>query len=141
MVFIQLKKKTTPKVTLVKYNNMIVINLKGAVKKVHIIQSVWKWMTLMILLTLTYGVAPDSICSHHIFNRPSPAIRDNALNRFKYPLEACAVAGCLNLELISHLISHSNKYVHLKLCNNGKFAAYKWCNISIAEMYHFVGIS
>ncbi len=34
-----------------------------------------------------------------------------------------------------------NQYVHLKVDNlNGTFVGYKWINISISEIYHFLGI-
>ncbi len=55
------------------------------------------------LLRFTYVAVPESICNHHVCNKPGPTIRNNALNRFKNPLEACAVAGGLNSELMPRL--------------------------------------
>ncbi len=46
-------------------------------------------------------------------NGPCPAIRYNALNRLKDPLEACAMASGLNHELLSHLILNLNEYACL----------------------------
>ncbi len=77
--------------------------------------------------------------NHHIYNRPDPAMRENDVNRFKDPLDACAMACGLNCELISHLTFHLNKYALLKFGINVKFVGYKWCKFSIAETYHFLG--
>ncbi len=62
---------------------------------------------IQILLTFTNGVVPENMCNQYIYNGPGSATGDNALNRFHDPLVACAVAGGLHHELISHLIVHS----------------------------------
>ncbi len=49
-----------------------------------------------LTLTSTYGVTPENICNNHIYNGCGLVNRDNALNRVQDPLEACAIAGCLN---------------------------------------------
>ncbi len=85
-------------------------------------------------------MVPESICNHQNYNRIGPVINGNALNWFKGHLEACAVAGGINCELIFHMAFHSNEYAHLKTDNNGKFAGYMWCNISVMEIYYFIGI-
>ncbi len=65
----------------------------------------------------------------------------NALNHFKDPLEAYAVASGLNQELISHLTFHSYKYGRGKVDHSkGTFVGYMWTNISIAKMYQFLGV-
>ncbi len=58
-----------------------------------------------IPLTFTYRVMPESICNHHIYDRPGPAITDNALTGQRILLKTCAVDGGLKCDLISHLIS------------------------------------
>ncbi len=44
-------------------------------------------------MTFTYGALPESICNDYGNNRPGPAIKENALNKFTDPLEVCAAAG------------------------------------------------
>ncbi len=68
------------------------------------------------------GAAPESICNVNEYNGDGSAIKSSALNKNKDPLEACAVAGGLNRELISHLTFHSNQYACGKLDDiNGTF--------------------
>ncbi len=71
-------------------------------------------------------MVPDSICHHHVYNGHNQAIRDKSLNSLKDPLEAFAVAGGLNGELIPYLTFHSNEHARLKCGIDGKFAGYKW---------------
>ncbi len=77
---------------------------------------------MQIPLTFIYGEVPEIKCNHHVYIGCGPKIRDNALNRFEDPLEASAVAGSLNCELISNLTVHSNEFMCLKSDNNQKFA-------------------
>ncbi len=57
-----------------------------------------------------------------IYIGKGPVVTIDALNRFKDLLEACAVAGSLNRELISQLMFYSNEYPHGKLDHsNGIF--------------------
>ncbi len=62
---------------------------------------------IKIPMTLSYGAVPKSICKHHVHNGCRPATTNN---QFKYPLEACAVAGSLNQELLSNFTFLSNEY-------------------------------
>ncbi len=57
----------------------------------------------------TYSAEP--ICTINKYNGEGPAVKTNALNHFNDLLEACAVAGGLNRELIAHLTFHSNKFL------------------------------
>ncbi len=58
-------------------------------------------------------MVPTSICNHHLYNGCGPFGRDNTLNWFGDPLDACAVAGGHNFELISQLTFHANEYEYL----------------------------
>ncbi len=70
------------------------------------------------------------------YSSVGPVVKNNALNCFKDPLEACAVASSLNRELISHLMFHSNKNAHGKVAPvNGTFVGYKRANITVSEKY------
>ncbi len=95
---------------------------------------------IKIPMNFSYWTVPKSIHNIYIYNECSPPFRDNAPNRFKGPFEACAVAGGLNRELILHLMLHTNEYAHSKSFDYGDFCRYKCSNISIAEMYLFLGI-
>ncbi len=89
-----------------------------------------------IPLTFTYGAEPESICNVNEYNRKGPAVKTNACNHFKDLLEACALAGGLNQELISNLTLHSNEYACGKLDHTKRiFVGYKWMNITVAKMY------
>ncbi len=78
----------------------------------------------------------ESICNMIEYNGVGPVVKTNALNCFKDSFEACAVAGGLSRELISHLTFHSNKYTHGKLDHvHGTFVGYKWTSISLSKMY------
>ncbi len=87
---------------------------------------------IKIPLMFMYGLAPKSICNHHLYNWYGLLIRDNALNQFKDPLEACTVADGLNQELIPHLTFHSIEYACSKAHEGEKFAGYKRFEVSIA---------
>ncbi len=65
--------------------------------------------------TFIYSAKSESICNFNECNREGPAVKTVTLNHFKDLLEACAVDGGLNRELITHLTFHSNKYSHGKL--------------------------
>ncbi len=95
---------------------------------------------IQITLTFTYGAVPESIWNHHACNGASRAIRENALKWYNNPLDACVLAGGLNCELLSPLTFHLNKYMCSKHGKNENFAWYKWCIISIVEIYHLLGI-
>ncbi len=68
-----------------------------------------------IPLMFTYSAEPESICNVNEYNREGPVVKTNALNCFNNPLVACAVAGGLNQELISHLTIQSPQYACGKL--------------------------
>ena len=86
-----------------------------------------------IPLTFTYSAEPESICNVNEYIGEGSVVKTNALNCFKDPLEACAVAGGFNQELIFHLTFHSNKYACGKLDHTkGMFVGYKWTNITVA---------
>ncbi len=85
-----------------------------------------------IPMNFIYGAKSESICNANKYNRNGPAVKINALNHFKDPLETCVVAGSLNRELISQLIFYSNKYT------SGKVDHYKATNV--AEIYQLIGI-
>ncbi len=103
--------------------------------------NLWK---LMVHITITYR---HFCCLFTVKNQKLyPAITHttvmvwNVLNRFNMPLETCAVVGGLNRELMSHLTLQSNKYKCSYLDRDGRFCEYKWTNICVVEMYHFLGI-
>ncbi len=79
---------------------------------------------IKMLLTFTYSKEPEKIINYIKNNGCGPSIKGNALNRFKSLLGACAVAGGLNRELISHLSFHSNKYICEHL-DDDEFQSYK----------------
>ncbi len=91
-------------------------------------------------LSFCYGIKLETITSNCTCNGNGLAIKDIELNRFKSPLEACAIAGELNREPMSHLLFHCNKYASSHLDESNQFCGYKWTNISVVEMYHFLGI-
>ncbi len=89
-----------------------------------------------IPLTFTCTAEPESTCNVNKYIKKGPVVKTNVLNHFKDMLEACAVAGGLNQELISHLTFQSNENAHGKLDHTkGMFVGYKWTNITISEMY------
>ncbi len=91
------------------------------------------WLLLMELNQKVYSMWMN----HGV----GPALKTNVLNCFKDPLEACLVACGLNRELISHLTYYPNQYAQGKLNHiNGTFVKYKWTNITMSKMYHFLGI-
>ncbi len=92
-------------------------------------------------MTYTYGAEPESICHVNQYNRKGPAVTTNALDCLKDLLDAFAIAGSFNRELISQLTFHSNKYACGKEDDSkGVFVGYKCTNVSIAEMYQFIRI-
>ncbi len=50
------------------------------------------------------------------------------------------LVGFVHREVVLHLAFHSYEYVHAYCDYDGMFSGYKWCNIAVAEMYHFLGI-
>ncbi len=97
--------------------------------------------SIKIQRSFFYGAEPKSIYNHCQYNWWGPAIRPNALNHVKEPLEACGVAGGLRRELILHLILYCNQNAHLEVNHlNDTFAGYKCNNISITKIYHFPGM-
>ncbi len=57
-----------------------------------------------ILLNFTYRDESESICNVRECNSKGPSNQTNALNHLKDLFKECAVAGGLNIELISHYI-------------------------------------
>ncbi len=74
-------------------------------------------------LTFNHGNVPGHITNNNICNICGPAIRDNALNSIKDPLEGYAVASTCNREMIPHLSYNSNKYACTHLDHHGIFVA------------------
>ncbi len=91
-------------------------------------------------LKWSYLEEPASKNEMHGYDGPGPCLRDFATNRFNDPLEACAVAGGLDRDMISNLTFNSNQYARGKLSNDRTFCRMMWKNISVTEMYRFLGI-
>ncbi len=86
-------------------------------------------------LTFSYCKVLNNISIKSNYIQCGEAMKDSGLNRFKSTLDACAVAGGFNRQLISHLAFHSNEYVWVHLGDKNWFCCYKWINMKIDELY------
>lgn len=76
----------------------------------------------------------------HDFDGSGPWSKNFASFCFNDPLEACAVTGGLGTDLIWNWTFNSNQYVEGKLFPSRHFYRMLWKNISVTEMYRFLGI-
>ncbi len=91
-------------------------------------------------LKWTYLDEPSSKKGIRGYNGPDPCLKNFSSNPFSNPLEACTVAGGLDRDLISNLTFNSNQYARGKNSHLGHFCGMIWNNISVTEMYRFLGI-
>ncbi len=69
---------------------------------------------------------------------PGLFLKNFSAKSFNDPLEACAIAGGLDRDLISNLTFNSNQYARGKLTPTGNFGRMVWVNILVKEMYRFL---
>ncbi len=73
-------------------------------------------------LKWTYSNEPSCKEGMHSSNGPGPCLKNFTTNRFNDPLEACAVAGGLDRDLLLHVTFNSNRYARGKGSQSGIFA-------------------
>ncbi|CAB9526779.1 hypothetical protein SEMRO_1886_G303590.1 [Seminavis robusta] len=70
-------------------------------------------------------------------------LRPGLSRHFSTPLQCLAVTAGLNEHFVARLACNSNQYCHEKILlekTNRYFHGLQWDDISITEMYHFLGI-
>jgi hypothetical protein len=71
-------------------------------------------------------------------------IRRSVAASFQTPTEALEICGGLSRDFVRRLVVNSNNYFHQfirpNIGKNNHHSGMKWTNISLKEMYHFLGI-
>ncbi len=70
------------------------------------------------LSDFNFGSKPKELCNNHTYNRCGLVRRNNTMNRFRDPLETCAVAGGLNRKLILHQTFHCIQFTYAHIDDN-----------------------